>query len=529
MGTGAIIWTCLALTVHQAPIQEYPMSSRNLKLPIRLDPKRIQEIQELWLLVSQDHGQTWQQVDRKPPTERDFVFHAPADGSYWFIVQQVNRNGQSIPDNPSRAKPSMAVLVDSTRPQINVTAERLPSGEIVARWKATDQYPDVRSVRLDYHTSALPEGQWTPLNATPALEGSQSFEPGKDGRAGKVRVRVQMKDQAGNVGDGFFDLDATVASSEKAVVGPTETSSFNVIPTRTEQPGQTSQLTSQQRQRSSLDAAQGPGPLPASSAPPPELSPAASAPPGGLPIAQDAMHSPGAAGSSAESSTTGSPVQIVSARRVRLDFTVDKVGPSGLGNADIYVTLDKGQTWKKMPGDVPITTAPNADNHGSESVSGSVSVELPAEGVMYGFIVAAKSKAGLAPAPPKHGDGPEALVELDTTAPKGQLFKPQPDPSQPNTLLLAWEAKDRNLADKPITLEWAEQKGGPWTGIGEGPLPNTGQYAWRLPDHLPPRVFLRLTMSDVAGNKSQAQTDKPELIDLSVPQTKIIHVEANSR
>ena len=120
-------------------------------------------------------------------------------------------------------------------------------------------------------------------------------------------------------------------------------------------------------------------------------------------------------------------------------------------------------------------------------------------------------------------------MELDTTAPKGQLFRPQPDPSQPNTLLLAWEAKDRNLADKPITLEWAEQKEGPWNPIGDGPLPNSGQYRLASARTAPPRVYLRLTMRDLAGNESRAQTDKPELIDLSVPQTKIIGVAADSR
>jgi hypothetical protein len=94
---------------------------------------------------------------------------------------------------------------------------------------------------------------------------------------------------------------------------------------------------------------------------------------------------------------------------------------------------------------------------------------------------------------------------------------------------LGWEAKDRNLVENPITLEWAEQKDGPWKPIAEGPLPNNGQYPWRLPEGLPPRVYLRLTMRDAAGNEARAQTDKPELIDLSVPQTKIIRVAPASR
>lgn len=62
-----------------------------------------------------------------------------------------------------------------------------------------------------------------------------------------------------------------------------------------------------------------------------------------------------------EAKPVGTPAaKIVKTREVRLDFTVNKVGPSGLGNADVYITLDKGASWKKMPGEVPIRLARSA-------------------------------------------------------------------------------------------------------------------------------------------------------------------------
>src|SRR5579875_481036 len=550
MGMGPIIWTCLALTLHQGPaVEEYFMPSRGLKLPLRLtDPKRASEIQAFILLVSRDKGKTWEQVDRKPPTEHEFIYHAPEDGSYRFIVQQEDRAGRPTPANPERVKPHMAVIVDTAPPQVKVTAERLASGQIRAHWTAADAYPDLRSLRLDYHTSALPEGQWTPLPAPLVLEGDKEFDPGKDGKAGEVRVRVQLKDQAGNVGEDVFVLHAAAAPA----TGQGEGGPFSVISTAPSNPSnQPNRLTSQQVQpRPMIEAAPSSRAVPTPPAPPPvvESNGPAPSPPAqftGLPMAANSagqtprlspigigetpvLPSTPPAGNRVEAPGQSPAVKIVKAREVRIDFTVGKVGPSGLGNADIYVTLDKGQTWKKMPGEVPVTLPPGADLRGPE-VSGSVGVQLPGEGIVYGFIVAVKSKAGLAPPPPKPGEPPQALVELDTTAPTGQLYRPQPDPTQPNTLLLAWKAEDRNLGDKPITLEWAEQKDGPWNLIGEPQLPNTGQYPWRLPEHLPPRVYLRLTMRDVAGNESRAQTDKPELIDLSVPQTKIIGIAPAAR
>ncbi|MGH7222757.1 MAG: hypothetical protein ACRELF_05995 [Gemmataceae bacterium] len=514
---GPIIWSCLALTIHQVPGQEYYIDNRGFEIPIRLDPRRAQEVQELILLVSQDKGGVWQRVESKPPSEHKFVYHAPADGPYWFIVQEFDYNGRKIPENPMRAKPSMAIIVDTVPPKVKVTAERLPSGAIRVHWRASDEYPDPRSLRLEYHTSAHKEEQWSSVLPSPVLEGDKEFDPGQNGKTGEVRVRVRMKDRAGNVGEDVAVVAVAGASAEG--------SPFNLIPAVQADPsGQANQLTSQQRARPPLDPPpQGPN----SSSMPASMNAAR------LPVADSSPRmtpaSPNPAGP-----PSGSPaVKIVKEREVRLDFTVAKVGPSGLGAADVYVTFDKGKTWKKMSPEVSISLPKSADLHGSEPIPGSVSVKLTAEGTIYGFIVSVKSKAGLAPPPPKPGDPPEALVELDTTVPKAQMFRPQPDPSQPNTLILAWTAVDRNLADKPVTLEWAEQKDGPWNIIGEGPLSNTrqdgGEYPWRLPEHLPPRVYLRLTVHDLAGNEARAQTNKPELIDLSVPQTKIIGVAPNAR
>src|SRR5579875_1136617 len=118
MGMGPIIWTCLALTIHQGALQEYFINDRAFRIPIKLDAKRSGDIKTLILLFSQDKGRAWQPVDRKAPTEREFIFRAPDDGSYWFIIQEEDRSGRTNPSNPERVKPHMAVTVDTTRPQI---------------------------------------------------------------------------------------------------------------------------------------------------------------------------------------------------------------------------------------------------------------------------------------------------------------------------------------------------------------------------------------------------------------------------
>ncbi|HEY7328955.1 MAG TPA: hypothetical protein VH592_15030 [Gemmataceae bacterium] len=539
MGMGPIIWACLALTLHQSSPPTWYMNTRNVGLPLRLKEQGASDIQQLILLHSADQGGTWEQGESKRPGDpQPFKFHAPKDGVYWFILQQVDRENKATPRDPNRKQPMMIVIVDTAPPQVKVTAERLPSGQIRARWSAADAYADPRSLRLDFHTSALPEGEWTPLGTAMVLQGEKEFDPGKHGKMGEVRVRIQLKDQAGNVGEDVCVLTSSAAAPapnisapylSEAKVAPTEGSPIGLIPSapRNDSPSQPSQLTSRQTQHPVIERLPGSLSTPSAVVEPSAPAPGP-APLTGLPIASNTDPMPPAPSNLAETQPNHSGVQIVKAREVRIDFTVGKVGPSGLGNADIYVTLDKGQTWKKMPGDVPISLPQVSDIHAQE-VTGSVGVQLPAEGTIYGFIVAVKSKAGLAPPPPRQGDPPQALVELDSTVPQGQLFKPQLDPSQPNTLILGWEAKDRNLGPRPITLEWSEQKDGPWNLIGEQSLPNAGQYPWHLPDRLPPRVYLRLTMRDQAGNVSIAKTDKPELIDLSVPQTRITGVAPAAR
>lgn len=535
MGMGPIVWTCMALTLHQSPAKVFHWNSWNVGLPITVNSQGRTDIQQFILLYSSDEGKTWEQGPSKRPGDQNpFSFHAPRDGVYWFLVQEVDSAGRAKPSNPNRAKPSIAVVVDTVPPQIKVTTERSPSGGILARWRVAETYPDVPTLRLEYHTAAMSDGQWTPLSVSPALEGKHEFNPGRDGQTGEVRVRVQVKDMAGNVGQGEGTVVASGPAAVGATAGPADPSPFSLIPaTQAEPTRQPNRLTSSQPIAPPLEAAPPPpsgvGATTALTPPPTDSMGSGSLPVGTMPLAasSERMSAPPPNASAAPANAPA--VKIVKVREVRLDFAVAKVGPSGLGNADIYVTLDNGANWKKLAGEAPISLPPNVNLHGPDPIHGSVGVQLSAEGTVYGFIVAVKSKAGLAPPPPKQGDVPEILVELDSTVPKAELIKPSADPTQANTLLLSWRATDRNLSENPIVLEWSEQLDGTWNAIGGGPLPNSGQYAWHLPTQVPSNVYLRLTVRDRAGNEARAQTAKPVLIDLSVPQTKIIGLAPGTR
>ena len=208
------------------------------------------------------------------------------------------------------------------------------------------------------------------------------------------------------------------------------------------------------------------------------------------------------------------PVKLVNKAEVKIDFEVARVGPSGLGTIDVYVTTNDGTTWEKSapPADVAL---PNEKHAGP--ASGTVTLSLPKEGMIYGFYLVVKSGTGLGKPGPRHHEPPQVRIERDTTVPMAELYSPQPAADWPNSLVLTWKAEDRNLAANPVSLEWAANAEGPWMFIGDAQLPNTGKYTWTLPAHVPAKVYLRLTVRDNAGNVAVAATDSPVVIDLVVP------------
>jgi hypothetical protein len=220
-------------------------------------------------------------------------------------------------------------------------------------------------------------------------------------------------------------------------------------------------------------------------------------------------------------------VQLVNYRQVKLEFDVGKFGPSGLGGVDVYMTTDDGATWAKAPADQSAALPAAADVKSGAPVHGAVTVQLNKEDVTYGFYLVVKSKAGLGKPAPRNGiDLPQVRIEVDTTAPEAELYRPEPDPEKRNTVVLGWKASDKNLAGAPISLEYAASKDGPWEYIGAPELPNSGRFSWTVPDNMPASVYLRLTVRDTAGNKAVAQTGEPVLIDLSVPEISNIGLGA---
>jgi hypothetical protein len=91
----------------------FRVSSRTVTPPFQFDRERKADIKEVQLYVSRDGGKTWLDAATASPDEAAFTYEAPEDGTYWFTVLVVNRDGSRSPSDPARAKPTLKVDVDT--------------------------------------------------------------------------------------------------------------------------------------------------------------------------------------------------------------------------------------------------------------------------------------------------------------------------------------------------------------------------------------------------------------------------------
>jgi hypothetical protein len=492
-------WACLALTAVAAPPSDIiPMNQRGFTIPVDIRPERRAEIKELLLFVSTDEGQGWTLFQKAPPEQTSFQFVAEKDGLYFFNIAIRNQKDQQEPASFAGVVPQK-ILVDTTPPSVKLTAER-QGDEVAATWDIVEANPEASTLRLEYRTADAPPEQWTVVPITPGPKGKTSIKPAP---ATALAVRLQLTDQAGNVGKDEVAVPAAGGLRNQPMIGEP----LPKIPTGDDKPPPP-------RDVPRWDYSQG-GAARTDVLPPVASSAGASGP--GSAVQPVRNEVPPVMPSTL--TTVLPPVQIINRRQVKLDFEVTRFGPSGLGSVDVYVTMDDGKSWAKSPTEGNVTLPMATEIKPGQPLRGSVTVQLnKEEPVVYGFYMVVKSRANLGKPPPRPGDPPQLRVEVDMTPPYAELMAPTPDHDSRDGLVLTWKASDLHMADNPISLEWAPSKDGPWSFIGSPQLPNTGKYIWHLPASVPPSVYLKLTARDVAGNSAVAETSEPVLVDLTIPE-----------
>lgn len=494
-------------------------------IPVALAAERQASVREVLLFYSTNRGKTWDLHSRIKPGQEGFPFVASGDGSYWFSVAVIDSKGNMEPRDIYQARVDQKIIVDTRKPDLALEAEQRGEHTHLS-WVAADEHTELATMKMDLVLDGAP--QPIPIHISPTHRGSGHF-PLPPNTSGTVRLVLQ--DKAGNQSVAVREVGKPKLAhdhhpSDGNPGGKSMASPYTLM--RNDQPVPVQPPPPDPPNASSSAIPPLPIAAPASPYGGNQL-PAGVSPPG-LEVSRSVPPAPNLGGSQDSPVVPSIPsgptiprsnlpaVQVVGKRPVKADIEITRVGPSGIGSIDVWTTHDDGLTWMLAGTETPQTNP-------SSGQKMAVNLPVTQEGLVHGYCLIVKSKAGLGRPAPQPGDAPSFRVELDSTYPEATLFSPQPDPSRKDGLVLTWKATDRNLASQPVTLEWAEQRDGPWQNVAGLDLPNTGRYLWQVPGNAPPSVYLRLSVKDMAGNIAVAQTQDPLLVDLNIPEYQVLGVQ----
>ncbi|MFO0935880.1 MAG: hypothetical protein U0798_05095 [Gemmataceae bacterium] len=494
------------------------LRSRTAIIDIDYDKQTRKSIQKVLLYVSRDQGQTWGLESTATPEQESFTFVAKEDGVYWCKIQTVFTNGQKLPPDVTRSPADQKLFMDGTPPLVRILSAKRAGEEIAVEWNVEDKYADDAATMVRYKSNESADSPWVNVPLTQVGRKSVAFKPTT---IGPITVEVIGKDMVGNASNAQSEVGTVVAASGLSAqppVRPISNSDPIIVP-----------------------GAVGNVPPPSVPAPAGGMTvPPLATPPAATPVAA-VPGSPASATPAAPTvavdpvpvavTTTDAAVPVPAIKPInltRFDLAYSlTAGPAGVNGIDLWVTRDDGKSWRKW-----------SRHDGKDSVIKVVldtrdnsQVEGP-----YGFRLIPESGSRISDAAPTAGTAPEFRVVVDITAPQVQVFEPVAHPERPDVVVLRWKATDANFGKDPISIEWAESQAGPWRAVNGGDvlpvvggvapaaprMANTGEFGWRLPSELTaPKVFLKFTASDLAGNKTEAMTKDPILVDLTRPRASI--------
>jgi hypothetical protein len=560
-----------AQAAHEAP-GVIVTRHRRFGLPINLlqAPNQIQAVQ---LLVSTDRGTTWRIHSQQPPTAAEFLFQASQDGEYWFASKTVDLQNAAHPDGQPRAE--QRIVIDSTEPQVDFSADPGADGDVRLQWKVADAQLNPSSFRLEYQ--AAPGDAWEPIpyNAPTVstenrLTGEHVWWPKTQLRA--VDVRLLAMDKAGNraaASRRVFLPRSTAAPPAEPKSDATSTASNRVEPsnrfTESSVPASPRQMEVPGHSAAApalggtaapaLDSAPGvtwpvdnrlPGAVPATTPPPIRTSsPPPMDNPHYRPNPEDRT-----AEAAADGATSGESYgRVASDVRPRM---ADQTKPEIDATPAPSATAEQQTHWPAIAAGEPVRMTKlrqfqleydveaagtgqvaevqlwGTEDGGTTWLKWGVhsdrqkplEVQVDHDG-MYGFRLVIVSSNGLASEIPQRGSPADLWVGVDGVAPQAE-FKgvSYGTGARAAELEIQWTVSDQRLAERPMTLSFGPQREGPWTTIASG-LAADGPYYWKMDPSLPPQVFLRLQCHDAAGNLAELITREPIKTAGLVPRGRI--------
>jgi hypothetical protein len=479
-------------------------NSRSFRIPFNINPAERRRIKEVLLCVSEDRGLTWKPVSSKTTPDRGVLaYRAPSDGEYWFAVQTLDDEGRLYPPDTADIEPRMKVFVDTVRPTLTLQSNGRRGTVASVRWDAQDERLERNSFILEYQSPGATDWRKVPVSQPIRPIGEATWDAGT---ADAVRVRAQVSDRAQNAREVTIDLTDGVPQNPAIAK--------NTSPEGGE-PAPLASFASSEVEN--LPAMSDPPPTPPPSRPTsepaatrPAAPPAASTPIDDLPTRRNDAPP-------ARSNLGGTKPGLVANPKFNLQYAVEDAGPDGPATVELWVTQDGGRTWR-LAGTDPDRKTP-------------FPVDLGGEGT-FGLKIVAKSASDLGDTTPVPGERPTFFVEVDSTRPRVKLDRVRVDTrGGVATLGIDWRASDFNLGLHPVeVLIRPDTPGAKWQRIGQ-PVANDGHATWTVPANAPVRFYVRVEVTDEAGNRDSDETppNNPVIVDRTRPKGKILGLEPVAR
>ena len=199
--------------------------------------------------------------------------------------------------------------------------------------------------------------------------------------------------------------------------------------------------------------------------------------------------------------------KLINTTHAQIEFRVDKVGPSGIGKVEVFMTRDRGTSWEKLA-DCPNKRSP-------------MEVDLPGEGV-FGLRMVLSNGNGIGGHTPRPGERPQFYIEVDATSPTVQILPYEMVPGA-NALDIRWTATDANLGPEPVSIYYRTRADANWQPMVRN-LKNDGVYRWAFPRDVGGQIFYKLEVVDLAGNMTKVETPTPILLDQTEPEATLIDI-----
>jgi hypothetical protein len=440
---------------------------RQPEIAVPFYPDKSGRLRQVQLFVSTDQGRDWQFALNANPADGRFPpYVAPADGVYWFAVRVIDQQGRYIPElleQLTLQKDLRKVVVDRKPPVVSL--RQVPERH--------PQYPaDGITVEWDVRDENLDLVRFELTYRMPGGDWQRELKAVPQVRGmqswriqpgTRMEVRLRVADRAGNEETAYTTVGLTADGRP-------------------------------------LD------------------------PP------------PGAVSGSATGGGLREPVY-VNNLQISIPYTISSRPPSGFSAFDLWYSKDKGQKWTKAPreeGSSPFPDSVPASPGGpAEALKGQFRFNADAPGE-YGFLIVARNGVGIGSPDPKSGDLPSHRVVADIEKPtvkvkvqRGAGAGARPvRPEDVRNVAIEWFAKDENLIDKPVMIEYAEVKNkstppaeADWKPIEghAGPFDKSGAFTWTVGPKGPFCFYVRARATDKAGNTNTDQWPDAVLVDLEHP------------